>query len=337
MFPDDAVVESGIIYGGIGLQATYYDHLGFANPTRAANKGSTIEFADRFTLDQMQFDDGSTAVSLAKGSAFSARWAGLVRPSNTGEYTFHVDMTAATAERVKLWIDSSLVIDQWSSLLTVSPSGTVTAGANQLHSIKVSYRNPLATATAKLSLQWEASGVAQEPVTANFLYPCEHASGLNSDSKIQTQTTDTGAEKLDFGDSATSVAFGLRRLTPTTTGLGPERSGPFVTKLWNGNSAFAPFHGNRRPFSYVQTRAGSHTIMAHEVAYDLYNGAKPFASTVGTGLMATYYETPMFGTPRNAYDCQQGRTLCNTNNVDFRFFFFSRIQTLARTRRVVTG
>jgi len=25
----------------------------------------------------------------------------------------------------------------------------------------------------------------------------------------------------------------------------------------------------------------------------------------------------MFGTPRNAYDCQQGRTLCNTRNVDF--------------------
>jgi len=180
--------------------------------------------------------------------------------------------------------------------------------------------------TAKLSLQWQsaASGGAKEPVTANFLYPCEHASGLNSqgascdsDSKIQTQTTDNSVEKLNFGDSASSVAFGMRRLTPTTTGQAPERSGPFQTKLLNGNSAFAPFLGNRRPFSYVQTRAGSHTIAAHEVAYDLYNGALPFAGTVGTGLMATYYETSMFGTPRNAYDCQQGRTLCNTNNVDF--------------------
>jgi len=325
MFPDDAEMESGIIYGGTGLQATYYDRLGLTNPLRAASGGSTIDFSNRFTLDQYQFNDGNSPVSLAKSQSFSARWAGLVRPTNAALYTFHLDMTSGTSERLKLWVDNIAIIDQWTSLNTASPSGTITfSTANDLYSVKLWYRNPSSAATAKAMLQWESDGIAKEVTTKNFLYPCQHASGLNSqgascdsDSKIQTQTTDNSAEKLDKGDSASSVAFGLRRLTPTTTGLAPARDGPFETKLWNGNSAFAPFKGNRRPFSYVQTRAGSHTIAAHEVAYDLYDGSKSFAAVVGTGLMATYYETPSFGTPRNAYDCQQGRTLCNTHNVDF--------------------
>jgi len=325
MFPDDALSETGVTYGGTGLQATYYDLVGQSNPRRAAASGSTIDFSNRVNLDQLQFNDGSAAVSLARAQAFSARWAGLVRPSNAGVYTFHIETAGVVLERVRLWVDDRLILDSWTSLQSSTAlQGTYNVvDAGDLYRIQMTYRNP-ATSTAKAILKWEAANITAEKVTQKFLYPCKYASGLNnvgascdSDSKIQTQTTDNSANKLEMGDSSTSVGFGLRRLTPTTTGPAPARNGPFVTKLWNGNSAFAPFQGNRRPFTYVQTRAGSHTIAVHEVAYNLYDGSQSFAGSVGTGLMATYYETPMFGTPRNAYDCQQGRTLCNTRNVDF--------------------
>jgi len=253
-----------------------------------------------------------------------------VRSTTSEEYTFHAVLTENTAERVKLWVDNSLLIDEWTSLSAAAPDATVTLTADKLYSLKVTYKNNAPSSAAKLQLKYEH---AQAPVGVGgatilqqtALYPCEHASGLNgdgascdSDSKIQTQSTNNNAnEKLDFGDSPASVAFGLRRLTPTTTGPAPERNGPYETKLWNGNSAFAPFQGNRRPFSYVQTRAGSHTLLAQEVAYDGYDGSNTFAASAGTGLMATYYETPSFGSPRNSFDCQQGRTLCNTLNVDF--------------------
>ena len=318
MFPDDATAETGITYQGTGLQATYYERIGLTEPKHAASKGSVVDFDDRFTLHKYQFNDvnnDASLVSLAKGEVFSARWMGLVRPSTAGTYTFHLGMTAATEERVKLWVGNQLLIDEWESLSAVKPKGVFTVGAaNQVYPIRIAYKNPLTSATAKLQLKWEASGITEETITTNFLYPCQHASALNSngascdsDSKIQTQTTDDSNAKLNFGDDASSTAFGMRRLTPTTAGLAPERAGPYTT-------SFAAFNGNRHPFSYVQTRAGSHTIAAHEVAYKDYDGTDSFATTVGAGLMATYYETDAFGTPRNAYDCQAGRGGCTAGS-----------------------
>ncbi|KAJ1480363.1 hypothetical protein T484DRAFT_2806000 [Baffinella frigidus] len=77
------------------------------------------------------------------------------------------------------------------------------------------------------------------------------------------------------------------------------------------------FTGNRHPFTYVQTRAGSATLYASEVPGGV---GSSYAATVGTGLMATYYETSNFGTPTNAYDCitagaVYGTASCNTGTV----------------------
>jgi len=120
----------------------------------------------------------------------------------------------------------------------------LTVIANRLYPLRLSYKNPLESAVAKLIFKWEAAGVPSETVTRNFLYNCAYALGLSAlgtscdcDSNIQTQATDSTTERLNAGDSASSIEFGIRRLTPTTTGLAPARSGPFLTKLLNGNSA----------------------------------------------------------------------------------------------------
>ena len=50
------------------------------------------------------------------------RWAGLVRATLASPYTFHTSLSgeAASHERVKLWVDGQLLIDQWTSLQSLS-------------------------------------------------------------------------------------------------------------------------------------------------------------------------------------------------------------------------
>lgn len=64
------------------------------------------------------------------GQTWAARWTGLVLPSESEVYTFYAggDVTSsAKNERIKLWVDNSLIIQQWSSLATTSaPSGRLT-------------------------------------------------------------------------------------------------------------------------------------------------------------------------------------------------------------------
>ena len=64
------------------------------------------------------------------GQTWAARWTGLGLPSESEVYTFYAggDVTSSDKnERIKLWVDNSLIIQQWSSLATTSaPSGRLT-------------------------------------------------------------------------------------------------------------------------------------------------------------------------------------------------------------------
>ena len=51
-------------------------------------------------------------------SNFAVRWVGFVRPSRASQYTFHSYLGSDNApiDRVKLWVDNSIIIQQWTSL-----------------------------------------------------------------------------------------------------------------------------------------------------------------------------------------------------------------------------
>jgi hypothetical protein len=90
--------------------------------------------------------------SLDDASAlFAVRWAGFVKPSATSEYTFRALVSGTTgtpnAERVKLWIDNSLIIDQWTSIASTSPSGTISfpSAADNLYDVQMEYKRVTAT------------------------------------------------------------------------------------------------------------------------------------------------------------------------------------------------
>jgi hypothetical protein len=73
------------------------------------------------------------------------RWAGFIRPTGTDEYTFNTIDAAGLAadknDRVRLWIDSKLIIDQWVSLASLTPSATTSIPAvNDYYELNMHYK-----------------------------------------------------------------------------------------------------------------------------------------------------------------------------------------------------
>ena len=144
------------VWGGLrrnpftGLQATFYEsaNLGSGlvwNATRTEFVRD-VNWAANSTRDR---PSGSLSDSAP---VFKVRWTGFVRPGASGQYSFFAELQtesslgSAHSERVKLWIDNSLIIDAWSSL---SAGGTATAApggggvqlvAESYYSLKMEYK-----------------------------------------------------------------------------------------------------------------------------------------------------------------------------------------------------
>jgi hypothetical protein len=72
------------------------------------------------------------------------RWVGFIRVSSTEEYTFSTlagGLATDKNDRVRLWIDSKLIIDQWSSLATADLSATTSVPvANDYYELDMHYK-----------------------------------------------------------------------------------------------------------------------------------------------------------------------------------------------------
>jgi hypothetical protein len=108
-----------------------YNYMGCRQP----------DSTSQFVLIPAQKAPGSIA---SVDNTFGVRWAGFVRPSAATEYTFLVQMPNAAAgqERLRLWLDNKLVIDQWTSLSTPLPSATIAfaGSASMLYDLQMEYK-----------------------------------------------------------------------------------------------------------------------------------------------------------------------------------------------------
>ena len=117
----------------------------------------------------------STPAGLNADGLFGVRWVGFVRPSRASQYTFHVNLgevggaggttPGGTKDRVKLRVDNSIIVQQWTSLASTAPSGTMGfAKGNGYYDISMLYKCGAAGAKCGYSLLWEntASGVAND-------------------------------------------------------------------------------------------------------------------------------------------------------------------------------
>ncbi len=110
--------------------------------------GHTVSRVDP-TID---FDWGSTSPDPGlNADGFSAAWSGQLRPNYSEQYTF----STISDERVRVWIDNELVIDNWTPHTAIENQGIKSLEAGKWYDLRVEYEDD--TGPAEMKLQWSSS------------------------------------------------------------------------------------------------------------------------------------------------------------------------------------
>jgi hypothetical protein len=154
-----------------GLFATYYSSNNFLQPSLS------------YISDGIEFDNQQKALSLADENIFSVRWAGFLKPQTAETYTLFAAVSGGQ-ERIRLWVDNTLIVDMWASMTATESSGTIVFGVeNGLYDIKLEYKQEGSTVAA--IMRWESTSILKKVISASDL--C-----LNSDNLAPQVVGGTG-------------------------------------------------------------------------------------------------------------------------------------------------
>jgi hypothetical protein len=132
-----------------GFNAEYYDNMDLT-ALALTRVDATIDFDWR---------TGSPDSALG-ANTFSARWTGTVVPQFTETYTFHT----VSDDGIRLWVDGTQVIDNWTNHASTENTATIALTAGQSYSIKLEYFENGGGAVAKL--HWSSPSLTRRAVTA---------------------------------------------------------------------------------------------------------------------------------------------------------------------------
>lgn len=151
-----------------GLAATYYSGRELEIPAKFQAADGPLAFsAGQGGLSWVPCLEGVGS----GGAGFGAVYAGFVRPPAAGEYTLTATVGQAS-ERVRVWVDGRVIIDQWGSLAGLGSAGAVSlpSASDQYH-VRVAYRETGggALAGAGLGLEWETGSLSKELIPSGRL------------------------------------------------------------------------------------------------------------------------------------------------------------------------
>ena len=103
-----------------GLIATYYD-----DELSYTGGGAPSATRRDFQIDWSAKDTASTPAWTLTNSEFHVRWTGFFEADAAATHYSFFTPLKTSSERVRLWLDNELVIDQWTSLSSTDPGGSV--------------------------------------------------------------------------------------------------------------------------------------------------------------------------------------------------------------------
>jgi PA14 domain len=133
---------------GDGLAVRFYDNQDFTG-TQANRIDPTVDLTT---------GSGTTAASPMAGIAgttWSARWTGFVEAPTTGTYTFYT----TSDDGVRLWVNNTPLINNWTDHYPVEDSGTITLTGGQRYPITLEQYNGLGS--ARMLLSWAGPGITK--------------------------------------------------------------------------------------------------------------------------------------------------------------------------------
>jgi len=285
------VVPQSQLYpsGGEGVAAQYFNDLNFGT------------LAQKRVDPQINFDWGTGSPDPAvNADGFSVRWHGQVEPWFSEAYTF----STLTDERVRLWVNGQLLIDDWSDhAATTDTAPSITLVGGQKYDLKMEYADVRGLASAKLF--WQSANQPHEVVPRSQMYP------------IFDDATPTpgGGGAMPIVKPSISVALSSPHDGDTfyvgdTIGLSAtaNENGGHIAKVefWAngaklGETASAPYAWN-----WSGAQAGSVSLMARAfddagtsadsmpVTVSVAPGTSNSGPTLGTGLTGQYFDTEKF-------------------------------------------
>jgi hypothetical protein len=189
---------------GSGLQGDY-----FVTPTLTGFQLSRTDPRIDFSWD------GAPDVGLP-ADGFSVRWTGQVEPLYTGLYTFYT----TADDGVRVWVNGTLLIDDWNSHSPTESSGVASLVGGQKYDIKIEYFEN--TGTASIQLAWSSACQKREIVPASQLYAPVATCGTAS---VGTGTGLAG----NYYDNADLTALRLTRTDATVAFAWPDGTSPADT------------------------------------------------------------------------------------------------------------
>jgi hypothetical protein len=118
------------------------------------------------TDNEIDFNWGSVAPGPGLGTTnFSVRWTGWIQAKASGSHTF----TTNSDDGVRLWINETLVINNWTDHGPVLNSGSITLEGGKKYDLKLEYYQRLGGSI--IQLFWADSGKPKQLVPQSQLYP----------------------------------------------------------------------------------------------------------------------------------------------------------------------
>ncbi|MCX6344164.1 MAG: DUF6055 domain-containing protein [Armatimonadetes bacterium] len=170
-------IDFTLTLGGDGLKGEYFDNDNFTS--------LMITRVDT----SINFDWSGVAPDPSMGTdTFSVRWTGWVKPKYTQTYTFYT----TSDDGVRLWVNNTQLVDNWTVHGSTENSGTIDLVANAWYPIKMEYYQGGGGAVAKL--EWQSASQGRQLIPAAQL-----CSATNAGYMVYGQVTD------DIGNAITGA------------------------------------------------------------------------------------------------------------------------------------
>lgn len=146
---------------GDGLRQTCYDNIDFT--------GASVSRVD----PQVNFTWGLASCDAAIGvETFSTRWTGNVQPTASGTYTFYT----MSDDGVRLWVNGTLVIDNWTDHSTTENSGSIVLNEGAYYDIRLDYYEN--TGYSDMRLSWLPPGGVKQIIPQSQLSSTQQGAGV---------------------------------------------------------------------------------------------------------------------------------------------------------------
>lgn len=235
VFTDYSVMEIASAPEAKGLSADYFDDMTLTN-RKLSRRDATVDF-----------NWGASSPDPAIPSdKFSVRWKGKVEPRYTETYSFHT----ISDDGVRLWVNGTLLINNWTVHAPVMDTGSITLTAGQKYDIVMEYYESGGNATA--SLLWSSATQAMEIIPESALTPANTGvrigAGTGSSHVFADGTWQIKGAGTAFVGSSDNLYFessqfdgDFQVVTRVTSFTGANASGRAGLMIRESNSANARF------------------------------------------------------------------------------------------------